>query len=48
MKTVLGRLGQVVLQHEPPAELRSRLLAAALEEPGLPPPSLRPDASAGS
>jgi hypothetical protein len=41
-ETVLGQLGQVVLQHEPPAELRSRLLAAALEEPVLPPTASEP------
>jgi anti-sigma-K factor RskA len=35
-ETVLGQVGQVVQQHEPPAELWSRLLAAALEEPVLP------------
>src|SRR5215475_9961682 len=36
-EAVLDQLGQAVLQHEPPAELRSRLLAAAREGPVLTP-----------
>ena len=36
-EAVLDQLGQVVPQHEPPAELRSRLLVAALEGPVLTP-----------
>ena len=44
-EAVLDQLGHTVLQQEPPAELRSRLLAAALEGPMLPtaaPEPLRP------
>ena len=36
-EAVLDQLGQAVLQHEPPAELQSRLLAAAREGPVLTP-----------
>jgi anti-sigma-K factor RskA len=36
-EAVLDQLGQAVLQHEPPVELRSRLLAAAREGPVLTP-----------
>ena len=36
-EAVLDHLGHTVPQHEPPAELRSRLLAAALEGPALTP-----------
>jgi anti-sigma-K factor RskA len=36
-EAVLDQLGQAVLPHEPPAELRSRLLAAAREGPVLTP-----------
>src|SRR5215467_11697802 len=36
-EAVLDQLGQAVLQHEPPVELRSRLLAAALAGSGLTP-----------
>jgi anti-sigma-K factor RskA len=41
-EAVLDQLGQAVLQHEPPAELRSRLLAAALEGPMLTPTAPEP------
>ena len=34
-EAVVDQLGQMVPQHDPPAELRSRLLAAAREGPGL-------------
>src|SRR5262249_26287313 len=41
-EAVLDQLGQAVPQHEPPAELRSRLLAAVLEEPVLTPTAPEP------
>ena len=41
-EAVLDQLGHAVLQQEPPAELRSRLLAAALEGPVLTPAAPEP------
>jgi len=41
-EAVLEQLGQALVQHEPPAELRARLLEAALEEPLLTPTAPAP------